>query len=101
MLEGEEITVVQEYKYLGCVIDEHLQGTRMVEERGKAGARALSDWLRRCRATMREVRGATFVRLMESLVESVLLYGAEVWGAVVERNSGQLKMCRCGRQESF
>ena len=29
---------------------------------------------------MREVRGATFVRLMESLVESVLLYGAEVWG---------------------
>ena len=52
----------------------------MVEERGKAGARALSDWLRRCRATVGEVRGATFVRLMESLVESVLLYGAEVWG---------------------
>ena len=77
---GEEIAVVQEYKYLGCVIDEHLQGTRMVEERGKAGARALSDWLRRCRATVGEVRGATFVRLMESLVESVLLYGAEVWG---------------------
>ena len=59
------------------MIDEHLQGTRMVEERGKAGARALSDWLRRCRATVGEVRGATFVRLMESLVESVLLY---IWG---------------------
>ena len=29
---------------------------------------------------MGEVRGATFVRLMESLVESVLLYRAEVWG---------------------
>ena len=40
---GEEIAVVQEYKYLGCVVDEHLQGTRRVEERGKAGARALSD----------------------------------------------------------
>ena len=39
-------------------------------------ARPLSDWLRRCRATVGEVRGATFVRLMESLVESVLLYGA-------------------------
>ena len=36
---------------------------------------------------------------MESLVESVLLYGAEVWGD--EHNSGQLKMYRCGRQESF
>ena len=46
---------------------------------------------------MGEVRGATFVRLMESLVESVLLYG----GGKVECNSGQLKMYRCGRQESF
>ena len=75
-----EVKRLQWCKYLGCVIDEHLQGTRMVEETGKAGARALSDWLRRCRATVGEVRGATFVRLMESLIESVLLYEAEVWG---------------------
>ena len=33
---------------------------------------------------MGEVRGATFVRLMESLLESVLLYGAEVWGGGVQ-----------------
>ena len=32
---GEEIVVVQEYKYLGCVVDEHLQGTILVEERVK------------------------------------------------------------------
>ena len=42
--------------------------------------KALSDWLRRCRASLGEVKGATFVRLVELLVESVLLYGAEVWG---------------------
>ena len=42
--------------------------------------KALSDWLRRCRASVGEVKGATFVRLVELLVESVLLYGAEVWG---------------------
>lgn len=53
---------------------------RMVEERGRAGAKALNDWLRRCRATVREVKGATFVRLLELLVQSVLLYGVEVWG---------------------
>ena len=52
----------------------------MVEERAKAGAKALSDWLRRCRATVGEVKGATFVRLLEMLVESVLLYGVEAWG---------------------
>ena len=29
---------------------------------------------------MGEVKGATFVRLLEMLVESVLLYGVEAWG---------------------
>ena len=70
---GEEIKVMEEYKYLGCVVHEYLSNVRMVEERAKAGAKALSDWLRRCRATVGEVKGATFVRLLEMLVESVLL----------------------------
>ena len=70
---------------------------RMVEKRAKAGARALSDWLRRCRATVGEVRGATFVRHLEMLVESVLLYGVEAWGC-----GGQLdpveNVYRCRQQ---
>ena len=52
----------------------------MVEERAKAGARALSEWLRKCRVAVGEVRGETFVKLMEVLVGCVLMYGAEVWG---------------------
>ena len=79
-VHGEEIKVMEVYKYLGCVEDEYLSNVRMVEERAKAGAKALSDWLRRCRATVGEVKGATFVRLLEMLVESVLLYGVEAWG---------------------
>ena len=71
---------MEEYKYLGCVVDEHLSNVRMVEERAKAGAKVPSDWLRRCRATVGEVKGATFVRLMKMLVESLLLYGVEAWG---------------------
>ena len=51
----------------------------MVEERRREGVKALSDWHRRCRASVVGVKGATFVRLVELLVESVLLYGAEVW----------------------
>ena len=50
---------------------------KIVEERGKAGARVLSDWLRRCRAIVGDVREATFERLMEMLVDTVLLH---VWG---------------------
>ena len=53
----EEIAIVDEYKYLGCVVHEHGRCRRMVEERAKAGAVALSDWLRRCRASVGEVRG--------------------------------------------
>ena len=70
---GKEIGVVEEYKYLESVVNEYL---RMGEERGRVGAKALSDWLRKCRA----VGEVTIVRLLELLVESVLLYGAEVWG---------------------
>ena len=76
---GEENKVMEEYKYLGCVVDEYLSNVRMVEERAKAGAKARSDWLK-CRATVGEVKGATFVRLLKMLVELVLLYGVEARG---------------------
>ena len=49
-------------------------------EQIKAGAVALSDWLRRCKASVRVVRRGTFGKLLEMLVGSVLLYGVEVWG---------------------
>ena len=35
-VSGEEIKVVEEYKYLGCVVAEYLSNVRMVEERAKA-----------------------------------------------------------------
>ena len=79
-VNGERIEVVEEFKYLGCVITEQMGSKRKVEERARAGSRALSDWLRKCRDAAGKVRGNTFVRLKEMLVESVLLYGAEVWG---------------------
>ena len=58
---------------------------------------ALSDWLRRCRTIVGEVRGATFVRLMESIVESVLLYGAEVWGCGAQLGPVQNVQMRVAR----
>ena len=81
LVNGEKIKAVEEYRYLGCMVNEHLNCTRMVEERAKAGAKALSEWLRRCTAAVGELRGETFKKLLEMLVDSVLLYGAEVWGS--------------------
>ena len=77
---SKEIEVVKEYKYLGCVINEQLGSRRIIEKRAMAGVRALSKWLRKCTVTVGEVRGVTFVKLMEVLVGSMLMYGTEVWG---------------------
>ena len=79
-MNGERIEVIEEYKYLGCTINQHLECKGVVKERANAGTRALSSWLRGCTAAIGEVKGETFMKLMETLVESVLLYGAEVWG---------------------
>ena len=79
-VDGKRIEVVEEFTYLGCVVPEQMGGKRMVEEKAQAGSNTLSDWLRKCRDAAGEVRGMTFVGLMEMLVGSVLLYGAEGWG---------------------
>ena len=70
--------MVESYKYLGCIVNEHMDCREMVRERDTVGRIALSAWLWRCRMSVEEVRGKTFVKLMEALVESALMYGAEV-----------------------
>ena len=43
-----------------CVISNYLDGKWMLEERAKAGAKALSAWLKRCRATVGVVKSESF-----------------------------------------
>ena len=61
-------------EYLECVINEHVE--RKVDSRARVGARTLCALLRRCRVAVGEVHGEPFVKLLEAMVESVLLYGA-------------------------
>ena len=78
---GERAKVVDRYKYLGCIVKMNIWTVyrKMVRERATVGRGALSVWLWRCRMSVGEVRGKTFVKLMEALVESALMYGTEVW----------------------
>ena len=80
LIDNEGIPMVDQYRYLGCVVDEHLELKSMVEERAWAGKRALGAWFHRCRTELGEVGVRVFRKLMSSLVESTMLYGAEVWG---------------------
>ena len=79
-VDGEVIPMVSSYKYLGCVVDEHLEFREMVEEKAAAGRRALGAWLNKCRVEVGNVEIGTFKKLMSALVDSTMLYGAEIWG---------------------
>ena len=72
---GQEIPMVSSYKYLSCVIDEHLTLKDMVEDRAAAGKRALGSWLGRYRREVGDVGVGTFKKLLNSLEESIILYG--------------------------
>ena len=77
---GQRIVISGEFgaecgcRYLGCIVNEHVENKMMVD------SRALCVWLRRCRVTVGEVQGQSFAKLLEAIVVSVLLYGADVWG---------------------
>ena len=97
ILGGDMVRVVQSYKYLGCTVIEHMDCREMVGERAKAGRGALGAWIWRCRVSVGEVKGRTFVKLLEALVGSVLMYGAEVWGCWRQLDyieQIQLRACR-------
>ena len=66
------------YKYLGCLVDEHLELNEMVEEKAAAGRRALSAWLNRCKTEVGDVGVGIFKKLMSALVDSAMLYGVEI-----------------------
>ena len=64
-----------------CVyVYEHMDLKGMVEEKAEAGRRALGVCLLRCRSEIGDVAIGIFRKLMESLVKSSMLYGAEIWG---------------------
>ena len=79
MIDGEEIPMVSCYKYLGCVVDERLDLKEMVQDKVVAGKKALGAWFQWCRVEVGDIGTGTFKKLMSSLVESSMLYGAEIF----------------------
>ena len=80
LVDGEVIPMVSSYKYSGCTVNEHLELKEMVEEKAAAGRRALGAWMHRCKTEVGDVGVSTFKKLMSALVDSVMLYGVEIWG---------------------
>ena len=94
---GDTVRVLQSYKCLGCIVNEYMDCMEMVGERAKAGRGALSAWLWKCRVSVGEMKDGTFVKPLETLVGSVLMYGAEVLGCCRQLDGIeqiQLQACR-------
>ena len=79
---GEEIlSMLSEYKYLGIVLNEFLNGEKMREALMDNGRKALYGFTRLVRS-LGNVGWATFSKLYVSMVRSTLLYGCEIWGVL-------------------
>ena len=61
------------------MIDEFLNCSRMVEYWVKLGSQALGTCLWMCCKSVGKVNSRSFLQLLQSLVESMLLHGVEVW----------------------
>ena len=97
VIDGEEVPVVSSYKYLGCIVDEFLEMREMIEDKAMAGKKALGAWFQRCTAELGDIGIGTFRKLMTSLVDSTMLYGAEVWGCCRNLQSVQQVQLRAPR----
>ena len=87
---GEEIlSMVSEYKYLGLVLNEFLNGEKMREALMDNGRKALYGVMRLVRG-LENVGWATFSKLYVSMVRSTILYGCEIWG-VLSGNDAKLE----------
>jgi exonuclease III len=77
-LQGQEIQVVDQYKYLGVILTEAFDFKSMIDARAAAGLRtlmALKKFL-----TNRSIPMPMRLAVLKAKVVPVLLYGAEVWG---------------------
>ncbi len=74
-----ELEVVENYKYLGTVLDEYLTFGKATEVLSAAANRALGGMINKFKS-MREMSYRTYTKLYESLVCPVMDYGSAVWG---------------------
>ena len=78
-LDGTQLDIVQAYRYLGVILDEHLSFLPNAEALSAASSRALG-LIRYKLKFLKECRSTTFARLFISYVCPISDYGAGVWG---------------------
>ena len=78
---SSSLKTVSSYKYLGIILDEHLNFKECVKTLATAGGRALGGIISKFK-TFKNVGYRTFTKLYYSGVSPILEYSAGVWGYV-------------------
>ena len=78
-IEGDEIELIERYKYLGIVLDQYLDYKTTAEVLSGAAGRALGGIIAKFN-TFRNIGFKTFTKLFNSGVVPILEYCAGVWG---------------------
>ena len=76
MLEGETLEEVKDFRYLGSIVDMH-GGTEADVKKRISNARVAFHLFEKC--VEKVIGETTKIRLFNTIVKSVLLYGAETW----------------------
>ena len=75
----DSLEVVKSYKYLGIIIDKKANFHTAIEELSKKASRAYYS-IRRHFNFSNNTAPNTILKLFESMVQPILLYGCEIWG---------------------
>ena len=78
-LNGNSLETVSQYMYLVLLLTELLKYDDMAKAVAKSASRSLGLLIAKCKA-IGGVEFSTFSKLFETLVMSVIEYGASIWG---------------------
>ncbi len=78
-IDSKTIDIVDHYKYLGILLNEHLDFTETAEMLSSAAARALGSVINKVRAN-KDLGYNTFTTLVDRCVAPILLYASGIWG---------------------
>ena len=75
----DDIDIVPEYKYLGCILNEHVDFKTTADTLASSAGRALGSIINTC-LKENSLQYNTFTKLFQSCVVPIMDYGAGVWG---------------------
>ena len=78
-LDNNVLEYVQDYKYLGLLLNEHMKYNNAAEMLSKAAGRALGACISKFKM-LKNMGLQTYTTMYQTCVTSVMNYGAEIWG---------------------